>query len=85
METPSFTITKEGQELLNKVKAGKSTVINIKSVITSKDQTDVEICRKTKALTNQAQWDHSLFKEIAAICKFDGSKLASGKASFKKS
>ena len=75
LETPSLVLTKEGQELFDKVKAGKSTVINIKSLVATKDETKAEISCKTKALMNELKWDHSLFKDIAATCKSDGSKL----------
>ena len=48
----AIVLTKEGQELWQKMKINKSTVINIKAKVAVKDPKELEITRQTKSSYN---------------------------------
>ena len=78
-------LKEEGMRLMRKTKANKSTVVDIKGKVESKENSkNIQIERKTREFKSTLEWQNSPFEEVAALCNADGSKLYSGKSQFRK-
>ena len=78
-ELPQTEIT---HKLINQIKKSSSIVIGIKAKLkngTPSEQKEALVKRRAKQIKNQLMWEESNFKNAAAICNHDGTKVATNK------